>query len=349
MTKGLLIGLLVGAALGAILGTMWGRSRRDPPPVSDAQGPGETAAEPRNAANETLRSELDLARSQIESLKLELETARKAAAPAVAPEKAKRTWSALQARIAAALKSGRLRSEDDPVTRDLQIDAFALLQDLAKEKGVTLSEALTHPEGWPALVAAFLESAEPPLTAEERILLENALADCRRDWDAFAARREQLTGLEIIKEAERLADSFDDALKPALKKTHEQPVDDLEELVEDVHPSRVLDFKDTYEASDEEVRRQWGSQWGEVLMLRADQKSKLGPILDEYLRDQDAMETEAAAAEAAQRDWDRTGFRNRKIDLMNGVQRRILERLDLDAAQTAALRSWAIVYVRERP
>ena len=214
------------------------------------------------------------------------------------------------------------------------IDALSLLQDLAKEKSVTLAEALASPDGWPALVAAYLENVDPPLSNAQRGLLAESLASCRRDWDIFAARRESLTGLEIVLEAGRLADSFDTAVSPLVGKEHHRAVDDMGELVEDIHPSRVIDRKINYETSDEELRSRWESEWTDILTLRAGQRSKLGPILDEYIRDQDVLQRAKSGEE-------------KKIALMNAVQRKILDTLDLDAGQTAALRGWTIVYERD--
>ncbi|MEK7469214.1 MAG: hypothetical protein AAB074_17710 [Planctomycetota bacterium] len=340
MNRAIAISFLAGVVAGA-LAVGWMASRRDSvprpaePPSSPVPGDPATA----DADLEKLREDLRAAREQVASLTRELSAARAFVPSAAPPADPRRGWDSLKDRLRAGVKAGRLRNDDDPLTRELMLEAQSLLQDLARKKGWTLHEAYASPDGWPALVAMYLKDAKPPLTAEESAKLEEALAVCRRGSEALEARRKDLTGLEIIYESQLMSEVFDDALVEFLPDEHYGILDDIEELVEDMSSRKMRDSSGC-DLPRDATRTKWTSEWGDILQLRDEQKIKLGPILEEYL---DGLE--ALGAERVD-DSDYESLRQKNTALMSGAQRRILERLGLDESQLASFRSWAVVYTR---
>ncbi|KAF0240858.1 MAG: hypothetical protein FD180_4736 [Planctomycetota bacterium] len=343
MKRAIAISFLAGAIVSAIL-VLWISTRRAPEVRAEESSPTERAKAPVTAEAdvEALREDLRAAREKLDTLARELAEARKAWSPAVPAAVPKRTWDSLADRIRACAKSGRFHNDDDPLTRELMLEAQSLLRDLAREKGWTLHEAYASPEGWPALVALYLKDADPPMTPEERARLEEALAACRREAEALESRRKDLTGLEIIQASRGISDTFEGTLSSVLRSHHLGPLDDIQELVEDMSPRKMMDLTFCSLPRDE-TSAKWTSEWSDILHLREDQRIKLGPIIDDLMDALEAMEIELPNYTGAENQKLRSA---KSIALMTAAQRRILERLNLDESQMAGFRSWAVVYLR---
>ncbi|MBI2923655.1 MAG: hypothetical protein HYY18_21575 [Planctomycetes bacterium] len=347
MGRGLVIGFLLGAVTAAVLFKLL--DRRDPSPeparaAEAAAGPGAAAPAGGPSETESLRKALAGAQAEIEELK------RKSAAPGEAkPPGAdaaeEPSWPSVAARFRAIVKKlGRIPADEGPESQELGLDIVALVRKLAREKGIPPAEMIASPDGWPALAAALLEGQDPPLDAEGRRLLEATLAENRAAWEALAAKRGEMLGVERAREIERIGDGFTRALRHGLPDPAAEAVDGLEDIWDENLPEYGPAYSGWGARSSEDIRRIWTEDWGRVLQLREDQRMKLGPILDAYQREAEAIQKERDAAKASGQRADWAAWRNRSLDGMIAAQRKILEQLDLDEGQVEALRGWNTVY-----
>lgn len=347
MARGLVIGFLIGALAAAVLMKLLDRRGAGPEAARAADAPaqasaGAPAGDP--AEPERLRKALADAQAEIEDLKRQ-SAARREPDPGKAAGDDDPTWAAVAARFRAIVKKlGRIPDDEAPESQELGLDMVALIRKLAREKGVAPAEMIASPDGWPALVSAMLESQDPPLDAEGRRLLEATLAENRTAWEALAAKRGEMLGVERAREIERIGDGFTRALRNGLPDPASEAVDGLEDIWDESCPEYGPSYSGWGARSSEDIRRIWTEDWGSALQLREDQKMKLGPILDAYLREAEAIQKERDAAKSSGQRVDWAAYRDRSLDGMIAAQKKIQEQLDLDEGQLEALRNWNTVY-----
>lgn len=347
MARGFVIGLFVSAALTLVICKLVDRSPApaSAPPAS-ATSTADTPAPASDHAAESarLKSENEAAQRKL----ADAQAAKAAAAAAAAKEAAVKKpnpWTKIAKGLMAFLK----RVKDDPKTdgrseQDLFIEMMALMGKIAKERGVSLNDALLTPEGLPALLAGAFEDADPPLTDAERQALEKFAADVTAGWEALQKDKDARTALEQRLEMLNNSLGASDVLAGGLSPEHAEMAKQLKSM--GVGMMGGMGMSSHYASgTKEEIRDNFSKQWAKTLKFDESQAGSLAPIVEEYIRTVDAA-TEKFQKDAMEGGMGgESGLMLARVQAQIAAQKKIESSFTLTKAQKKALDGWSTTYV----
>lgn len=347
MARGFVIGLFVSAALTLVICKLVDRGTAPvSAPAPAAAGPADVPAAGPDAAAEAarLKSENEAAQRKI------ADTQAAQAAAAAAAEKAARAkkpnpWTKIAKGLMAFLK----RVKEDPKTsgqneQDLFIEMVALMGKIAKERGVTLGDALLTPEGLPALIAGAFEDADPPLTDAERAALEKFAADVTAGWEALQNDKDSRTALEQRLEMLNNSLGASDVLSEGMSPEHAEMAKQLKAM--GVGMMGGMGMSSHYASgTKEEIRDNFLKQWAKTLKFDESQAGALAPIVEEYIRTVDAATEKFQKDTVAGAMGGESGLIVARVQAQIAAQKKIESSFTLTKAQKKALDGWSTTYV----
>ncbi|MBI2922336.1 MAG: hypothetical protein HYY18_14885 [Planctomycetes bacterium] len=225
-----------------------------------------------------------------------------------------------------------------PMKNDTWIGPLLVMAgDLAEELGVSVPEAIYSPDWFPELAMAVMELSPYPPTEEQRRRAEEILAAARAEWDTYAANREGMSNLEKGLALRELQVGMNSQLATMGSPEQSAWFGTLN-LNPPAPPIAGVWLGAGPRAN---CRANVEKQWSKALALEPAQASSLGPVMDDYMRDYEAIQAEAARRKTAGEPYDDV---TAKIQLMLSMQKRVGETVRLTDAQAKALREWNSVY-----
>jgi hypothetical protein len=336
-----LAGFVAGAAVAALAAALLLRSPGGASPAAP-DSPSKAETPPRAPDDEAanLRNEVSSLEKRIQAQKAELELLR--AGPG---GPSSRRAIALRAALAKRVGARALAiSESDYLSssegRGLQFDLQRWLAALCEESGLTLAEATWSPDGLYAYIAEVIAALDPPLPEQALKDFEAARERVRKEWDAYMQDRE---GMSILRRGLETAE-FVNLLYDAIFET-----------VPDERTGEVCCAFENFElawgdisnysfaGSRAEIRANLLDNWSSEFDLRPEQKTALAPIVDEYMRRYEALESQTPTGSTRGYEADRE-LRRTAIALQEEMQRRVAAELDLSPEQAGRLQQWSSSY-----
>ncbi|KAF0245493.1 MAG: hypothetical protein FD180_1535 [Planctomycetota bacterium] len=348
MARGFVIGLFLSAALTLVVCKLLDRRTASaaPAPESAAKPAGTPATTGAAAADEIarLKSENETTKKKIADSKAAQARAAEAAAAAKSA-KSGNPWGKIAKGLLAFLK----QLKEDPKagmagSQDLMIEMMALLGKIAKERGVALNEGLLTPEGLPALLAAALEDADPPLTDSERQALEKFVADMTAGFEALQKDKEGRTTLEQRLEMMRNGLGTSEAFMAELGPEHAEVATQLKAMGMGMMGSLGA-ASGFASGTPEEIRDSFSKQWAKALKFDESQAAAFGPIVEEYMRTVDASTAAFQKDMLAGIKGGESKMILARLDAQIAAQKKIESSFTLTKAQKKALDGWATTYV----
>jgi hypothetical protein len=215
---------------------------------------------------------------------------------------------------------------------------------IAKERGVALSEALLTPEGLPALLAAALLDADPPLSDSERQALEKYAAEAAAGFEALQKEKEGRTTLEQRLEMMRNGLSASDAFVSGLTPEHAEIASQLKSMGMGMMGSLGA-ASHFASGTPEAIRDNFSKQWAKALKFDESQASSFSPIVEEYMRTVDAATAAYQKEMMAGIKGGESKLVLARLEAQIAAQKKIESSFTLTKAQKKALDGWATTYV----
>lgn len=346
MARGFVIGLFLGAALTLLVCRLVERRGQTPsaggPSARPAQDSAASSAPAPDLAG--LRTGNEELRRQIADARAARDAAAAAAAAKASAPKAANPWGKIARGLLAFLKQIQEDPRAGEKSQDLFIEMMALMGRIAKERGVTLNEALLTPEGLPALIAGAFEEADPPLTDAERAALEKFAADVAAGWDSIQAGKDGRTALENRREMLLNTLGASDTMSGALSPEHAEAALQLKSMGLGMMGSLGMSSHFA-QGTPEQIRDNFSKQWAKTLRMDESQAAALAPFVDEYIRAVDAASAEFQKDMAAGGKGGESRLMLAKLEAQIAVQKRIGSSFTLTPAQKKALDGWTTTYV----
>ncbi|MCC6741859.1 MAG: hypothetical protein IT452_22760 [Planctomycetia bacterium] len=344
MARGFVIGLFVSSAQTLVVCRLVERRGQAPatatPPPATARDSA-TASDP-DPDLARLKTENDDLRRQIADARAAREAAA-VAAKSPAP-KAASPWGKIARGLLAFLKQIKEDPKAGQKSQDLFIEMMALMGKIAKERGVSLNEALLTPEGLPALIAGAFEEADPPLSDSERAALDKFAADVAAGWESIQAGKDDRTSLENRREMVLNALGASDAMSGALSAEHAEASRQLQSMGLGMMGSLGMNSHFA-QGTPEEIRDNFSKQWAKTLKMDESQAVALAPYVDEYMRAVDAASADFQKDLAAGVQGGESRLLLARLEAQIAAQKKIASSFSLTPAQKKALEGWTTTYV----
>ena len=301
----------------------------------EGDSPGTGAASEKSAS---LRQENADLQAKVKELEAKLAEALKAAEGG--GDKAKRDRAKKLRELAGAIVKARKDADatGGPMKNDTWIGPLLVLAgDLAEELGVSVPEAIYSPEWFPELALAVLELSPYPPTEEQRRRADDILAAARTEWEQYAANRECMSHLSKCLALPELQVGLNSQL--AGMGSPEQSA--WFGALNLNPPAPQIGGGGMGAGPRANGRANLEKNWSKALALEPAQASSLGPVMDDYMRDYEGIQAEAARRKNAGEPYDDV---TAKIQLMLSMQKRVGETVRLTDGQAKALREWNSVY-----
>lgn len=347
MARGFVIGLFVSAALTLVICKLVDRATA--PAAASPVTSGSTTDTPAAGVDPAAESARLKAENEAVQRKVAgAQAAQAAAAAAAAKETAAKKpnpWSTIAKGLMQFLK----KIKEDPKSgggnsQDLFIEMMALMGKIAKERGVTLNDALLTPEGLPALIAGAFEDADPPLTDAERQALEKFAADVTAGWEALQKDKSSRTALEQRLEMLNNSLGASDVLAGGLSPEHAETAKQLKSM--GVGMMGSMGMSSHYASgTKEEIRDNFSKQWAKTLKFDESQSGALAPIVEEYIRSVDAATAEFQKGMMAGGSDGESGLILARVQAQIAAQKKIESSFTLTKTQKKALDGWSTTYV----
>lgn len=343
MLKGILAGLVAGAL--ATAGVLKAMAMRHPAPA--AEGPDAAAAPADNgelkaraealkAGNEALRKSLDARKAELASL----ETKEAGNGKKKKKKAGEKTWKELAPLLMKAF-GGDGEDRNSKELQAAQLDFMALIARIAKQRGVSMDEAMSCPEGLPQLLRAALESGTPPATPEQLAALDALIAKYTKDWEKIREDGSTLTRLEQKVEISELADQYVQGVFDTMSPEQKAGSKGFEifGMMSDGMGGSTHYANGTREA----VTKNLTDAWAKALKFDDDQKAQLGPYVEAYMKEfQDVQERGRAAETQGREGWKQIQREQTRAQIR--AQQAMASGLSLTPKQQKALKDWGTTY-----
>lgn len=343
MLKGLLIGVVLGGIVAAIALKALDRAQAGTTGSGDAKNPG-AGEDPEETGG--LKRSLDEEKAALETLRKKLEDGRKELASLEAPvggggevaQAKKATWKDMAPALAKAMKQFRQRpgeenpeeGEDPPDRADMEkvmLQMFALLTQIATERGMGMNEAMLCPEGFPALIQELLAVGDPPASPEQLAAVQALAGEHKEAFEAFLASKGNGTVLEDRLAMTTLSDKYREGMQRALSPEQHEKLGAIDMF------GMGMGGTSWTSGSRETVTENLSKSWTKALKLTDAQAHQLGPIVTEYI----------AACEGAYPGRGGTDERKR-LEAQIAAQKKIAGSIGLTEEQADALKKWSTTY-----
>jgi len=347
MRKGLPIGIVLGAALAFGLFKAVASRRAE-------AGPAAAAANAKPAAGATspqvdaVRADLAAAEEEGRALAgtlrdLEAKAAAAAARPVAPAAKASRNpWADLGGRIFRLRDKFKNKDErSDPEIQEMMLAFLEVAKRLQDEHGMTMDQLGFAPWGLPMMMLAVLEASDCPPDAEQAAKLNAVIERAEAQWEQFAKSRDEMSALEQTRALLGLETASPSRLQSLLTSEQTSLLQDLELFKGERLP---IGRNSTSASTREAVAAGFLDSWSSSLKLNDTQKISVSPVVDEYIREYEALQADFAAKEASGQKPSELDRAVAEVDLMLRTQKRIAGTLRLSEEQTGLLRAWDDVY-----
>ncbi|MEK7468389.1 MAG: hypothetical protein AAB074_13350 [Planctomycetota bacterium] len=347
MARGFVIGLFLSAALTLVICKLLDRGSAPgaPSPETAERSAGNPASPPADNAAEVarLKAENEATLKRISDLKLAQAKAAEAAL-AAKPGKSANRWGKIAKGLIAFFKA----IKDDPKngmagSQDLMLEMVGLLGKIAKERGVSLGEALLTPDGLPALLAAALDDSEPPLTDAERQALEKFTADMTAGFESLQKDKEGRTTLEQRLEMMRNGLGTSEAFIAQLGPEHAEAANALKAMGMGMMGSMGT-ASHFASGTPEVIRDNFSRQWAKALQFEESQSKSFEPIVEEYIRTIDEATAAFQKDTAAGIKGGETKMALARLEAQIAAQQKIASSFTLTNEQKLALKNWSTTY-----
>ncbi|KAF0245496.1 MAG: hypothetical protein FD180_1538 [Planctomycetota bacterium] len=346
MLKGILAGLVAGAlATACVLKAMamhqgeraGGKTEA---PAAGAPDPAElrTTVDGLKAGNEALRKSLEARKTELASIEKKEEGGGKKKRK----KAGEKTWKELAPLLAKAFGMNGEGDRDNKELQAAQIDFMALIARIAKQRGVALDEAMTVPEGLPALLRAMLESGDPPATPEQLAEIDALIAKYGKDWEGIRGDQSLTSKLEKKVAISELADGYMQSVLDTMSDAQKAGSKSFEMFG---MMSEGMGGNSHYtNGTRESVTSNLTDAWAKALKFDESQKAQLAPYLDAYMKDYQAAQ-ERIQSESQPDDrsvWKK--IQREQVKAQIRAQQAMAAGLSLSPAQQKALRDWGTTY-----
>jgi hypothetical protein len=245
-------------------------------------------------------------------------------------------WRELADLIAAA------KAEADRTGQPIRNDTYLaplleLIGEFMRETGLPLGEAAMSPDWYPVFSLSALGASPFPPTAEQKAAWESILGTSRGKWAEYLARREGMTPLERAQALREI--EFSTRSEMAKYATPEQ-VNWMAGL-NMPPPATPVGAVNCGAGSRDACRANLQKHWQSALQLDPSQVTSLGPVMDDYVREMNSLQSDIDRRRASGETVDDQAAR---IALMLDYQKRIGGTARLSEQQQKLLRDWNTTY-----
>lgn len=342
MLKGILAGLVAGAL--ATAGVLKAMAMRHPEPAVDRP---EAAVAP--ADNGELKSRVEGLKAGNAALQKSFEERKAELASLEKPGKkdkggkkkaGEKTWKELAPLLLKAFGGGG-EDRNSKELQGAQLDFMALIARIAKQRGVSMDEAMACPEGLPQLLRAMLETSAPPATPEQLAAIDAMIAKYTKDWEEIRADDSVMTKLEKKVEIGELADRYMQGVLDTMSAEQKDGAKGFEMfgMMSEGMGGGTHYANGTREA----VTTNLTDAWAKALKIDDDQKAQLGPYVESFMKDfQDVQEKIKATGPQDRGVWKRIQREQTRAQIR--AQQAMAAGLSLTPKQQKALKDWGTTY-----
>ncbi|MBI2922959.1 MAG: hypothetical protein HYY18_18040 [Planctomycetes bacterium] len=234
---------------------------------------------------------------------------------------------------------GKTWDQWPPEAEQLKKDLFALFNDLARERGMSIEEILAMPGGMESLMLELLAQSVPPLDAATEAQLRDVLAAQEKAWAQFLESREDLTRLEQMQKFIELAGASRAEFVKALTPEQQALLKGFPVFDQDMQGSQSW-----VDGPRAKVTASITDQWSTSLGLDEGQTAALKPIVEEYITLQRDLNDSIWDRRRAGEDLSRQADYVMRLQLMIDTQKKINDTLRLTEDQQKALRDWQFTW-----
>lgn len=334
------IGLLAGFLLGAAGMRAYDRRTEESP--QEAGGPAAGAAPSESYRQmEAVLAAANRDRELLAARVAELERAKGAEEKTAGTSAKANPWTEIGARLFSLrdrIKESNVGDVEE--AEALMMEFLGYLGKIANQHGVSLEEALLSPDGTPSLVLAVLAASGNPPDAAQAAAMEKILEEGRAAWKDYLAKRGDLSKFEQRRELLMLDGKTGGALRASLTPEQEALASDLQLFDNNMSFGHISHTG----GSRESVVTNLTAAWATELKLDDVQRTSLRPLVEEYMRDKDALEQDWARRGAAGQPVSDRQRSQEGVEAMIRVQKRISETMRLTEEQEKAIRGWGTSY-----
>jgi hypothetical protein len=222
-----------------------------------------------------------------------------------------------------------------------QLDFMALIARIAKQRGVSMDEAMSCPEGLPQLLRAALESGTPPATPEQLAAVDALIAKYTKDWEKIREDGSTLTRLEQKVGVAELSDQYMQGVLDTMSSEQKEGSKGFEMFG---MMSEGMGGSTHYaNGTREAVTSNLTDAWAKALKFDDDQKAQLGPYVEGFMKDfLSVQETIRSSGPQDREVWKRMQREQARAQIR--AQQAMAAGLTLTPKQQKALKDWGTTY-----
>lgn len=344
MLKGILAGIVAGAL--ATAGVLKGLAMRQPQAAADrAESPAavqpdagalKSRAEGLREGNASLQKMLDDRKAELAALEKKDDGGGKKKKK----KAGEKTWKELAPLLLKAF-GGEGSDRDSKELQAAQLDFMALIARIAKQRGISMDEAMASPEGLPQLLRAMLEIGTPPASPEQMARVDELIAKYAKDWEKVRADDATLTKLEQKLAIGELADGYMQGVLDTMSQDQKDSSKsfDMFGMMSDGMGGGTHYASGTREA----VTSNLTDAWAKALKIDADQKAQLGPYVESFMKDFETAQDRVQSGGGQDRSyWKRMQREQARAQIR--AQQAMAAGLSLSPKQQKALHDWGTTY-----
>ncbi|MEK7468392.1 MAG: hypothetical protein AAB074_13365 [Planctomycetota bacterium] len=346
MLKGILAGLVAGALVTAIvlkaMATHKADDARDkgdaPADVAPDTASLRSQADALKAGNEALRKSLADRKGELASM----EKKEQGGGKKKKKKAGEKSWKELAPLLAKAFGATEDKDRDSKELQAAQLDFMALIARIAKQRGVAMDEAMSSPEGLPALLRALLETGEPPATPEQLAEVDALIDKYSKDWQKIREDDAAMSKLEKKVAISELADGYMQSVLGTMSDAQKDGSKSFEMF--GMMSEGMGGGNHWTNGTKEAVTSNLTDAWAKALKFDESQKALLGPYVDTYMKDyQSAQEMFKSESSSGDRNaWKK--IQREQVKAQIKAQQAMASSLSLSPAQQKALRDWGTTY-----
>ncbi|MBI2920410.1 MAG: hypothetical protein HYY18_04935 [Planctomycetes bacterium] len=348
MLKGILIGLVVGAALTVGVLKAMGAGKPGGEGANSGEGAGSGKTEDVAALKDEaarLRAANEETRKTLDGRLAELIALEKTPEKDPAGKKGRKSWGDLAPKMLRMAKiwgdPGAADKESQKEAQAIMLDMFSMLGAIAKEYGLTLDDAMSTPDGLPAMMLAVLDASENPPSPAQRAEIEALMAKYGEGWKAFMEGRGAKSTLEQRLARGEMTAGYEDGLQAILTDAQRQTTGSMASMT---MIGGAMGANQHYaNGTKEVVTSNLTNHWVKTLKLEESHKAVVQPIVEEFIRDYEAA-SKAFQPGMDPKEFDFRSIQRDQLRAQIRAQQRLKDTLDLSGSQRKAVEDWATTY-----
>jgi hypothetical protein len=345
MLKGILAGLVAGALVTACVLKAMALHKGDDA-KEEVEAPGAAAPDPAaqksqvealKAGNEALRKSLDERKAELASIEKKDEGGGKKGRK----KAGEKSWKELAPLLAKAFGGNGEGDRESKELQEAQLDFMALIARIAKQRGVSMDEAMSVPEGMPALLRALLETGEPPASPEQLARVDALIDKYTKDWEKIRGTDSEMSKLEKKVAISDLSEGYMKGILDTMSDEQKNSSKSYEMFM--MMGEGMGGSGHQANGTHEAVAADLTEAWAKALKFDDSQKSQIAPFIEQFMKDYESAQEKFRSEDPGVRSaW--KAVQREAVLAQIRAQQAMAASMSLTPAQQKALREWGTTY-----